>query len=101
MIPVDPHPDGALLHVRVQPSARHGGIVGLHGRVLKVAVTAPAEQGRANAALLDVLADALHVRRSCLEVLAGAAARDKRVLVRGVSPEELHAPMERIAGRKS
>lgn len=95
-ITITSHPDGALLAVRAQPGARKTGVVGEHGGALKVAVTAPPEDGRANAALVEVLSDWLGVRRSAVELLSGHTSRDKRFLVRGVTPDELTAV---VAGR--
>src|SRR6185369_2531524 len=66
------HAEGIVLPVRAQPRARRTGIVGEQGGALKVAVAAPPEDGKANAALIEVLADALAVRRSQIELLSGS-----------------------------
>jgi uncharacterized protein (TIGR00251 family) len=79
------HPDGCILSVRAQPGARRNAVVGPHGAALKVAVTAPPDKGKANDAILSVLADALALRKADLEVIAGHASRDKKILVRGLS----------------
>ena len=71
---------GARLWVRAQPGARRSGVCGLWNGSLKVAVRAPAEGGRANQELLGVLAQVLGLRARDLELVAGAAARDKQVL---------------------
>lgn len=68
------------LWVRAQPGASRSGIVGIWNASLKVAVRAPAEDGRANAELLEVLAAALGLRPRDLELASGATARDKQVL---------------------
>jgi uncharacterized protein YggU (UPF0235/DUF167 family) len=52
-------------------------------------VTAPPEHGKANACIIAVLADALDVPRSALALLAGAAARDKRLRVTGLSAAQV------------
>lgn len=91
MIAVRPHPDGATLAVRGQPNARKPGVVGEQAGTLKVAVTAPPEDGRANAAIVEVLKDWLGVKRSQLEFLSGETGRNKVVLVRGVTAEQLTA----------
>jgi uncharacterized protein (TIGR00251 family) len=92
------HPDGATLAVRAQPGARKTGVIGTQAGAVKVAVTAPPEDGRANAAVLDVLRDWLGVRRSEVELLSGHANRNKVVLVRGVTAEELQALVARRLG---
>lgn len=90
------HADGATLAVRAQPGARRTGVVGTHSGALKVAVSAPPEDGRANAAVLEALKDWLGVRRSQLDLISGHANRNKVVLVRGVTAEQLQA---RVAAR--
>jgi len=96
MISLTMHQDGVILPVRAQPGARKAGIVGEHGGSLKVAVTAPPEDGRANKALLEVLREQLGLKRSQLELLSGETSREKRFLVRGLTKDELSA---RIAAR--
>lgn len=82
-------PDGVRLPLRVQPGARRNGVMGMHDGRLKVAVTQIAEHGKANEAVLSVLAESLELRASQLELMAGTLHRDKTVLVRGVSLEAL------------
>lgn len=77
-------PDGATFAVHVQPRARRSAIVGARGEALKVTVTAPPEDGRANEALIELLAETLGVKRRQIEILAGATSRDKLVRVRGI-----------------
>lgn len=91
MIALAPHPDGILLPVRAQPGARFSGIRGEHNGVLKVAVTQVAEKGKANDALLQVLAKALDLKRSQVELVSGATDRDKRFLLRDIALEDLQA----------
>lgn len=89
VITIRPHPDGATLAVRAQPGAKRNAVLGEHAGALKVAVTAPPEDGRANDALVEVLKDWLGVRRSEVELIDGRTARNKVFLVRGVSADEL------------
>jgi uncharacterized protein (TIGR00251 family) len=84
MIAVTEHAEGCVLAVRAQPGARRAGVQGEQGGALKVAVTAPAQDGRANDALVEVLRAALGVKRSQVELLTGRTGRDKRFLIRGV-----------------
>ena len=95
MIELTAHEEGCILPVRAQPGARKAGIQGEHSGALKVAVTAPPEDGRANRALIELLREALGLKRSQLELVSGETSRDKRFLVRGVSVEELR---ERLPG---
>jgi uncharacterized protein (TIGR00251 family) len=96
MIALSQHANGCILPVRAQPGARRAGVVGEQNGALKVAVTAPPEDGRANAALIEVLRDCLGLKRSQLELLSGATARDKKFLVQGVSLEELTQRLQRL-----
>lgn len=91
MVNLTPHPEGVLLAVRAQPGARKNAVGGEHGGALKVAVTAPPEDGRANAAIVELLRDWLGLRRSEVELASGLTNRNKQVLIRGRSPEELAA----------
>jgi uncharacterized protein (TIGR00251 family) len=76
------------LALRVSPGARSSAIVGRLGDRWKVRVSAPAESGRANEALLRLLAQVLAVPRRQLRLVAGQGARDKLVEVAGVDAEE-------------
>lgn len=89
---------GVVLSLHVQPGARRSGIVGTHGACLKVAVRAPAVDGRANDALLDLLADALALSRHALRIRSGANARDKRVLIETEAPGPLIDALRALSG---
>ena len=87
------------LKLRVSPGARRPGIAGRHGDAWKVRVSEPPEDGRANEAVLRLLADALHVPRGTLALVSGHASRDKIVVLDGL--EQAHT--ERLlasAGKK-
>lgn len=79
------------LTLRVVPGSRRPGIVGRHGAAWKIRVSAPAENGRANDAVLDLLARALHVPRRDVRVTRGVASRDKVVLLEGLTGEAVDA----------
>lgn len=82
------------LALHVQPGARRTGIVGVHGDALKVAVSAPPLDGRANEAICGVIAVAFNLSAQQVRVVAGATARRKVVSLDGVS---LGAATERLA----
>jgi uncharacterized protein YggU (UPF0235/DUF167 family) len=75
------------LRLRVAPGARSSEIVGRHGEGWKVRVAARPERGRANEAVIRLLAERLEVDRSQLTLVSGAAAKDKVVELRGLSAE--------------
>lgn len=83
--------ESVTLAIHVQPRARASGITGTHGDALKVRVTAPPEGGRANDEVIRLLADALGVSRSAVEIVAGHTSRRKRVRIRGVTAERVAA----------
>ena len=85
MITVSDHPEGCIVSVRAQPGARKNAIVGEHNGALKIAVTAPAQDGRANGAILGMVREFFALKRSQVELLGGIRSRDKRVLLRGVN----------------
>ena len=89
MIELTPHAEGVVLPVRAQPGARRSGIQGQQAGMLKVAVTAAPEKGKANKAIIEVLSRELALRKSQLELLSGETSPQKRFLVRGVSLAEL------------
>jgi uncharacterized protein (TIGR00251 family) len=79
--------------VRLSPQARAERLIGIAiladgRRVLKASVTAPAQDGRANEALLQLLARAWHVPRRDLSIVAGSASRSKAVRLAG-DPQQL------------
>jgi uncharacterized protein (TIGR00251 family) len=84
------------VRLRVSPGSRRAGIAGRHGDGWKVRVTAPAEGGRANDAVVRLLADALGVPRAGVKLVSGHGSRDKVVELAGVSPEQTE---RRLAGK--
>lgn len=82
-----PTPGGISVAVKVQPRARRPGLRGVvasgDGPRLGIAVTAAPEDGAANRAACAALAEALDVPPSAVTVAAGAASREKRLLVSG------------------
>ena len=98
MIVITDHAEGCVLPVRAQPGARRSGVQGEQAGALKVAVTAPPQDGRANEALVEALREALDVRRSQVELLAGATGRDKRFLIRGLTRAELERRIATLLG---
>ncbi|MEA2567350.1 MAG: uncharacterized protein QOD49_2527 [Actinomycetota bacterium] len=77
-------PGGVELSVFCQPKAARSALIGMHGGALKAKVKAPPVEGKANQALLDLLAGALGVPRGRLTLVSGEQSRNKRVRVEGV-----------------
>ena len=76
--------EGATFSVRVQPRAKRNAIVGEMGSLLKLAVTAPPVEGKANQACIAFFADLLDVPRSSITIAAGETSRNKVICVRGL-----------------
>ena len=87
---LDPVDGGTRLRLRVKPGARRNEIVGVHGGALKIAVNAPPERGKANEAVVELLAEALGLPPSGVTIVAGATSQDK-VAIAALSPERLRA----------
>jgi len=96
MIAVEAHPEGATLLVRAQPGSRENGIRGERAGALKVSVTQPAEKGKANQAVVDVLCDSLGLRRSQLQLISGDTSRQKRFLVRDITVGQLQQKLSLV-----
>ncbi len=72
-----------ILTLHVQPGARSSETAGLHGAALKVRIAAPAADNRANATLVEFLAERLGVARSGIAIRHGASGRRKVVEIAG------------------
>lgn len=81
--------DGLIVPVRAQPGARKAGVLGEHNGALKLAVAAPADDGRANKALIELLREVLGVKKSQIQLINGEKSRDKQFLIHGLSRQEL------------
>ena len=79
--------EGVSFAVKVVPRGKRNEIVGVEGDALKVRLTAPPVEGKANAALVEFLAEVLGVRRANVEIVAGETSRRKIVRVCGVEVE--------------
>lgn len=83
--------DGFLINAKVQPGASSNRIVGLYGSALKVAVTAPAEGGKANKALVKLLAEQLDIKTDSIEIVSGHTSRTKTLKISGCDPKKIQA----------
>ena len=79
----------ARLQVNVHPGARRNRIAGWHDNALKIDVDAPPDRGRANAELVDFLADHVGLPRTRVQVIMGHSSRRKVIAFDGISEEEL------------
>jgi uncharacterized protein len=80
---------GVSLVVRVHPRAKRNAITGEFGDALKVSLTAPAIEGRANDACIEFFAKLLKVPRSSVTIASGQSSRNKVIRVAGISAAEV------------
>jgi uncharacterized protein (TIGR00251 family) len=71
--------------VHVRPRAAHSALAGVHDGVLALRVSAPPADGRANDAVIQLLAATFGVRTSAVEIVRGASSRRKRIRIHGNS----------------
>lgn len=82
---LEERPEGVLLHVKVVPGSSRDVIAGVLGSRLKVKVAAAAEKGKANQAVLALLAQALGVSKTRCAMVFGHTAAEKTIEIRGIS----------------
>jgi uncharacterized protein (TIGR00251 family) len=93
MIPIRDTPQGATFTVKVHPRAKKNAVSGEVGEALKLSLTAPPVEGKANAACIAFLAEVLGVSRSSIAIVAGETSRQKVVRVAGLGAEAVRAKM--------
>ena len=98
MIPIHDTPAGATFQVKVHPRARKNAITGVVGDALKVALTAPPVEGRANEACIAFLANFLNVARSSVTIAAGESSRQKLIRVAGMQAAQVEERLRAILG---
>jgi uncharacterized protein (TIGR00251 family) len=86
-------PGGCTLPVRVHPGARRNAITGIHDGALKVSLTTPPTDGRANQTLIAFLAGELRIPRARVTLLTGTASRTKSLRIAGLSAAQLRAAL--------
>jgi hypothetical protein len=95
--------EGARFMVRVTPRASRTAVVGVIGdgsqAALRIALQAPPLEGRANAALIEFLADLLRAPRSSIEIVGGERGRNKTLVVRGRRAEDIASVIEQALPR--
>jgi uncharacterized protein len=87
MISISESNTGVTFAIRVHPRAKKAAITGELGQALKVSLTAPALEGRANDACIDFFAKVLKVPRSSITIASGAGGRNKVIRVTGVTAQ--------------
>lgn len=90
----------ARLHLRVSPGATRSRIVGKHGDGWKIHVTAPPDDGRANAAVVRLIADTVSVSRGAVSVVSGHGSKDKIVELAGIELARVERRLNEAAAKE-
>jgi hypothetical protein len=94
VIPIRDSDKGATFAIRVQPRASRNAVVGEMGDALKIALTAPPVEGKANEACIEFLAILLKVPRSSVTIASGESSRNKVIRVAGLSALQVRERLE-------
>ena len=94
MIALHETASGVTFSVRVQPRAKRNAVAGEFGEALKIALTAPPIDGRANEACIEFLAELLDLPRSSIAIISGHTSRNKVVRVTGLSSDTLRQRLQ-------
>jgi uncharacterized protein len=89
MVSIQNSPAGATFAVKVHPRARKNAVTGELGDALKLSLTAPPAEGRANEACIEFLANLLNLPRSSITIASGLSSRKKVIRVSGLSADEV------------
>jgi uncharacterized protein len=89
VIPINDHPLGATFPVRVHPRAARTAIIGTVGDALKLSLSAPPLDGRANLAVVEFLSEIFSVPRSAVQILVGERSRNKVIRIAGRTAAEV------------
>lgn len=96
-LPIKPKDNGVVLCLRVQPNAsRNRLIVEDDGRI-RLAITAPAVEGKANKALIAVLSKMFHVPKRVITIISGESSREKRVFIDDIDLETVSSVVQQLS----
>jgi len=87
---------GVVFKVLMQPCARRNEIAGMYEDYLKIRVTSPPIEGKANQACIDLIAQAFGLKKNEIAILSGHTARRKRLHARGITPEEFKTRLDHL-----
>jgi uncharacterized protein (TIGR00251 family) len=99
MVDLEDDPRGVIVPVRAQAGARRNAIVGVHDGMVRVAVTAAPEKGKANRAIIEVLSESLGVPKSAIELLSGETSTRKRFLIGGSDAVQIGAKLAQMTAQ--
>jgi uncharacterized protein len=94
MVPIKESATGVTFAVKVHPRARKNAIAGVIGDALKLALTAPPVDGKANQAVIEFFADLFAISRSSITIASGETSRNKVIHVSGISAEQVRQKLQ-------
>lgn len=94
MISIRDTGSGATFSIKVHPRSKHDAISGIVGDALKLSLTAPPVEGRANEACIRFFAKFLRVPRSSVTIAAGESSRNKVICISGLSAAQVQQRLE-------
>jgi uncharacterized protein (TIGR00251 family) len=94
MVPLKESANGVSFAVKVHPRAHKGAIAGVIGDALKLALTAPPVDGKANQAVIEFFADLFAISRSSVTIASGETSRNKVIRVSGISAEQVRQKLQ-------
>jgi uncharacterized protein (TIGR00251 family) len=95
-VALEPHAEGTILPVRARAGARRNEVRGVQDGMLKLSVTQAPEKGKANKAIVALLAKTLDLKKSQIELIAGETSGQKRFLVRDVTADALQTRLGQL-----
>jgi len=98
MIPIHDTPAGVTFQVKVHPRARKTGITGTVGDAVKLSLTTPPVEGRANEACIAFLAKFLNVPRPSVTIAAGESSRQKLIRIAGMHAAQVEEKLRTVLG---
>ena|SRR5438045_43280 len=96
MIPIQQTAKGVTFAVKVHPRARKNAITGIVGDALKLALTAPPVEGKANQSVIEFFAEVFEIPRSSVTIASGETRRQKVIRISGLSGETVRQRLEQI-----
>ena len=96
MIPVQESAKGVAFAIKVQPRARKNAIIGVVGDIVKLALTAPPVDGRANQAVIEFLAELFEIPRASVTIASGETSRNKVVRIAGMSKQAVERKLGEV-----
>jgi len=100
MVPISETARGITFAVKVHPRARKNALTGIVGDALKLALTAPPVEGRANQAVIEFFAELFEIPRSSVTIASGETSRNKLVRIAGLTKAAVATRLSEWLGEK-